>query len=281
MAWIRVDDSFNEHPKMAKVGAIGWGIWLAGLAYCNRNLTDGFIPYAIAESLGGSWRVRTELEDGRVMVSTISHGSGMSGQDMTTGWVIDLLVSSGLWDEVKDGYLVHDFDQYQPSREQVLRERENTRVRVGKFREKRNVTALQLVRNAVTNGTGNGAVTVAPDPDPDPKRSLAPQAARVGFDLKSIADRYPRRKGIAPGLAKLKAVVKTQADYDAVLAGMERFCAEVRRKGTEIEYLPYFSTWVNARRWEDGDDLPLPSVPSESRRDSEDLGDMAKRLGLE
>lgn len=111
--------------------------------------------------------------------------------------------------------------------------------------------------------------------------SIAPHEARAVFDLKSIADRYPRRKGIAPGLAKLKSVVKTQADYDAVLAGMERFVAEVRRKGTEIEYLPYFSTWVNAKRWEDGDDLPLPSVPSESRRDSEDLGEMAKRLGLE
>ena len=90
---------------------------------------------------------------------------------------------------------------------------------------------------------------------------------------------FARKSGVSS--EKLKAVVKTQADYDAVLAGMERFCAEVRRKGTEIEYLPYFSTWVNARRWEDGDDLPLPSVPSESRRDSEDLGDMAKRLGLE
>ena len=132
----------------------------------------------------------------------------------------------------------------------------------------------------------NDSRTIREPPAPDLRSPtsdlfLEPSAKARKFDLQKIADRYPRRKGIAPGLAKLKAVVKTQADYDAVLAGMERFCAEVRRKQTEIEFLPYFSTWVNAKAWEDGDDLPLPSVPGANRRDSEDLGDMAKRLGLE
>lgn len=149
--------------------------------------------------------------------------------------------------------------------------------------ESHNVTNSHETGQNVTNGHAEShAVTSGHSvPSLPVLISIAPHEARAVFDLKSIADRYPRRKGIAPGLAKLKSVVKTQADYDAVLAGMERFVAEVRRKGTEIEYLPYFSTWVNAKRWEDGDDLPLPSVPSESRRDSEDLGEMAKRLGLE
>lgn len=149
-------------------------------------------------------------------------------------------------------------------------------------------TSNQLVNNESSRDSRESVdktrESLAPDQDQRPTTNdlfLEPSAKARKFDLQKIADRYPRRKGIAPGLAKLKAVVKTQEDYDAVLAGMERFCAEVRRKQTEIEFLPYFSTWVNAKAWEDGDDLPLPSVPGANRRDSEDLGEMAKRLGLE
>ncbi len=149
--------------------------------------------------------------------------------------------------------------------------------------ESQDVTVSHETGQNVTNGhaesravTPSHSVPSLPVPS---LLSLVPSAP--AFDLKVIADRYPRRKNIGKGLDKLKAVVKTQADYDAVLVGLDRFIAEERRKGTEPDYYPHFSTWVNGRRWEDGDDLPLPSVPSESRRDSEDLGDMAKRLGLE
>lgn len=148
------------------------------------------------------------------------------------------------------------------------------------------VVSIQLVNSDSSRESreslGNPSESLAPDlRSPTYDLSLAPSPKSRAFDLKAISDRYPRRKNIGKGLDRLKAVVKTQADYDAVLSGLERFIAEVRRKGTEIEFLPYFSTWVNGRRWEDGDDLPLPSVPSESRRDSEDLGDIAKRMGLE
>jgi hypothetical protein len=30
---------------MMQVSPTVWGVWLAGLAYANRNLTDGFIPW--------------------------------------------------------------------------------------------------------------------------------------------------------------------------------------------------------------------------------------------
>ena len=44
MPWVRIDDGYADHPKMAAVGPLGQALWLAGLAYCNRYLTDGFIP---------------------------------------------------------------------------------------------------------------------------------------------------------------------------------------------------------------------------------------------
>ena len=135
MPWIRVDDHFDEHPKHAAVGPVGWGVWLAGLAYCNRNLTDGFIPYAIAEGIGGAWRVREpveddeELENGvrtvrdRERIWSIDIGSGMHGENITTQWVIEQLVRVGLWEPVRGGYYVHDYPEYQPTRAQIGAER--------------------------------------------------------------------------------------------------------------------------------------------------------------
>ena len=89
MPWVRVDDHFNEHPKLAKVGPLGWGIWLAGLAYCNRNLTDGFIPLSIAEGFGGSFSTLDSPDkNGRQQIWTLARGSGFNGEDMTSSWVI-------------------------------------------------------------------------------------------------------------------------------------------------------------------------------------------------
>jgi hypothetical protein len=119
MPWIRIDDHFDEHPKLAAVSPVGWGVWLAGLAYCNRNLTDGFIPYSVAEGIGGSWRVRIPVDD-HTEVWTIDRGSGMHGETMDTQWVIDLLIGVGLWEEVSDGYQVHDYGDFQPTKAQVL-----------------------------------------------------------------------------------------------------------------------------------------------------------------
>jgi hypothetical protein len=134
MPWVRVDDHFDEHPKMAAIGPVGWGVWLAGLAYCNRNLTDGFIPYAIAEGIGGAWKIREpvdqEDQEGvrsirrRSMLWTVSITSGHHGEDMSSDWIVGHLVRVGLWEEVEGGYLVHDYDDYQPTKAEVLAERE-------------------------------------------------------------------------------------------------------------------------------------------------------------
>jgi hypothetical protein len=122
VTWVRIDDHFDEHPKLAAVGPIGWGVWLAGLAYSNRNLTDGFIPYSVAEGIGGNWQVRIPVEndEDREQVWDIARGSGMHGEDMDTSWVIDLLLLNGLWERCAGGYRVHDYDDYQPTKAEVM-----------------------------------------------------------------------------------------------------------------------------------------------------------------
>ncbi|MDE3097416.1 MAG: hypothetical protein KGK07_15635 [Chloroflexota bacterium] len=169
-----MDDHFDEHPKMAKVGPIGWGVWLAGLAYCNRNLTDGFIPHSVAESIGGRWRVWGMGDDGKERVTQIARTTGLRGEDMDTDWVIELLMEADLWEAVEGGYRVHKYADYQPTRSEVEAERAQTLERVQRFRQKGSGTRKIVGNSDVTALHGsyaavsNAGVTPAPNPNPNP-----------------------------------------------------------------------------------------------------------------
>src|SRR3990170_7480618 len=113
MPWIRVDDHYDEHPKFARAGPLGMAMWLAGLAYCNRNLTDGFIPWTIARTLM-SWDYLDATGPTHIYVD--------SG-NVTCEYVTGLLLDVGLWDEVDGGYRVHDYVDFQPTKAQVRAER--------------------------------------------------------------------------------------------------------------------------------------------------------------
>lgn len=124
MPWVKVDDHFDEHPKMARVGPLGWAMWLAGLAYCNRNLTDGFIPYTTARRLV-SWDFLMPRNGSTIeSIWTVGINTGMHGEDVDSPLVIGMLVNAGLWEEVPGGYRVHDYMEYQPSKLEVVAERE-------------------------------------------------------------------------------------------------------------------------------------------------------------
>jgi len=125
VGWVRVDDQFADHPKLANIGPLGWGLWLAGVAYCNRHLTDGYIPRSVAVRLacpevvhpsGQVWRLMRQTDDGET-----------APVDMA--WVIDLLVAAGLWHPVPGGYQVHDYLDYQPSAAEVHAARDTIRRR--------------------------------------------------------------------------------------------------------------------------------------------------------
>jgi hypothetical protein len=92
MGWVRIDDSFADHPKIAKAGIEGLALQIAGLCYANRQRTDGEIPAKIARTL-------LDLPQPQR--------------------VIRRLVSLKIWEEIPGGFLIHNYDQYQPSRAEI------------------------------------------------------------------------------------------------------------------------------------------------------------------
>src|SRR5690242_4591704 len=96
MPWVRLDDGYPEHPKVDRVGPLAAWLNVCAWAYCARNLTDGFVP---AERVSRLAAVQKPLE------------------------LAKRLVEANLWEQVDGGFTVHDYLAYNPSREQVLKER--------------------------------------------------------------------------------------------------------------------------------------------------------------
>jgi ElaB/YqjD/DUF883 family membrane-anchored ribosome-binding protein len=236
MPWVKVDDHFDEHPKFAQASPLGIALWLAGLAYCNRNLTDGFIPWSVARSLL-SWEfLQPHPETGKELVYTIDYGTGMRGDRVTCPFVADMLVDAGLWEEAPGGYRVHDFAVYQPSREEVLAEREKTRSRVEKYRNARRNAASNPVGNASSNAVSNGGVTPLPVPVPVPERSSkeALSNARDPVETYHLLTGRPPKKATISWLDELvkdygaEAVCRTMATVWTGKADLGSFIGDVQ-----------------------------------------------------
>ena len=155
MAWVRLDEDFAQHPKVLRAGPLAMAMQVAALCYCNRNLTDGFIPRGAARTL-----LDWQIVDKNGTVHELAYTSGTVGNDVTSDWVIELLVDAELWDEQPNGYQIHDYLDYQPSKSSVTKQREGTKARVRKWRENK-----QEIKKQEGNGVTNGSETPAPDTD--------------------------------------------------------------------------------------------------------------------
>ncbi|HET7486849.1 MAG TPA: hypothetical protein VFJ85_02905 [Acidimicrobiales bacterium] len=101
MAWVRLDEAFPDHPKVARAGPLASWLHVCALAYCNRLLTDGFVPSAQVAKLADLSEVRA-----------------------TALQLAERLVDVGMWTREAGGFRIHDFGDYQPTKAQVEAERQ-------------------------------------------------------------------------------------------------------------------------------------------------------------
>ena len=95
MAWTRIDDKFYENSKILDAGPLGAHLYIAGLIHCNAKRTDGFIADCFISGIGG------DAFDSKRFAKK--------------------LVENKLWDRVEGGYQVHDFLQFNKSKEEIER----------------------------------------------------------------------------------------------------------------------------------------------------------------
>lgn len=170
MSWVRIDDGMPEHPKIVGLTDTAFRMHISALCHCSRYLTDG---------------VFTERAF-RVMTANVPRSSRARAKRE--------LILARVWVQTRDddgtlGYEIHDYAEYQPTRADVLEQRQNTANRVARWRQK------NQRGNVVTNASRNGA--------PIPSHPLPPNPRTAGEqengDLEPLS---PRDAGTNPRAQK-------------------------------------------------------------------------------
>lgn len=130
-AWIRMAVDFPDHPKALELSPDACWMYVCGLMYAGKYLTDGVIPKRKLSSLAHN------VKDYRTATRQ--------------------LLESGLWewDGDETNVIIHDYLEWQTSRKEVNDNREAARFRMEKSREKRAAEAekaqnVQVSQNRVT-----------------------------------------------------------------------------------------------------------------------------------
>ncbi|WP_325603015.1 hypothetical protein [Nocardioides sp.] len=218
-----MDDQFPDHPKVIAAGPLAKSLFVDGLCYCNRLLTDGLIPRRMALRLADDYAEYTD-ED-----------------------LAQRLVDVGLWETCEDGYRVHDYLDYQPSAEKVKAER----------------TSLSAKRAAAgragaaarwqTDGNGNGkAVANEWQTDgPVPSRPVLDETEVpiVTSVSSATAPRAKRKQQVPddfyPDDAGVNYALAQGMPFEQVPRQVEKFVNHHRSKGTTfLDVAKAWQTWA-------------------------------------
>jgi hypothetical protein len=76
MAWVKFDDGYADHRKVAGLTDAAFRLHTAGILYCGRHLTDGLIEGAEVPRLVRRFRPKalTELVEGGLWVPLMDGG---------------------------------------------------------------------------------------------------------------------------------------------------------------------------------------------------------------
>jgi hypothetical protein len=200
MGWVRVDDDFYDHQKFSRLGPHAIALWVTGLAWCNRNLTDGFIPIA---------RARILLDfTGHEIIGPTNGVTPTFCIEVDASWVIRELCEAGLWEEAQDGYQVHDYRDFQPSSDEVKGRHatvHEAKVRAGRtraagaLRDSAGRLKAQVNASTTSRPSSNGS-TSPPAPTPTPIKLQLPSPPLVALTdplqgFQNFWEAYPRRNG--------------------------------------------------------------------------------------
>lgn len=247
MPWVRIDEHFADHPKVVQAGPEGMALYVAGLCYCNRFQTDGIIPPSKARTL-------LDLPD----VDT----------------TIKRLVTASLWEEQADGrFQVHDYLEYQPSKEEVAEERRKRQAagKAGGLAKARASAKAKPVAKTYPGSVPDPGSETASKPEPAEEASSPPAEDDMRFS--EFWEAYPKRNGKRIGRDKALKVWMRRSKVDRVKAltaveNYRRACDD----GLTIAQ--------DAHRWLSGGTFNDWMTPAESPPPKDRMERIAEELGL-
>jgi hypothetical protein len=181
MTWFKVDDAFWGHPKQTALPPGPVALWVRAGSWSSDQLTDGLVPAHMVTMLGAKKRDAEQL------------------------------VTAGLWDQVPEGYQFHDWNEWQPSRDDVLKKRAEEAEKKRKWREKRAAQRAAAdgmspdVSPGDNSGTPEGTTASVPGgvPDLSPSSRTRPDPTRP--DPSSPTETTATSKTSVGGLTEVDA----------------------------------------------------------------------------
>ncbi|WP_031514810.1 hypothetical protein [Streptomyces sp. NRRL F-5123] len=131
MPWVRLDDRFPSHRKVALLSDRAFRLHVSALCWASENLTEG------------------KILDRELPVIARIRGIKATAKE---------LEAAGLWDRAEGGWTIHDYLEYNPDRAKVQAEREANALRQQAWRDRKKAekeakaAAEKAVRNAARNG---------------------------------------------------------------------------------------------------------------------------------
>lgn len=228
MPWVRLDDRFPSHRKVALLSDRAFRLYVSALCWSAENLTEGRVTdreLPLIARVRGPKAVANELE------------------------------TAGLWDRDGDGWAIHDYLEYNPSRDRVKEERAANAARQQAFRERK-----RAERNAARNGGSNGVT------GHDPEQGNGTTATRTrhdgdtnGFENEPLFDGEPQvsdvRNGVSNGTPTRPDPLTTSYGSSDVVEppvrdDVERICQHLadRIEGNGSKRPTITKTWRTAAR---------------------------------
>ena len=262
MVWFKVDDQlpvskkFHRLPPDLRLPAMG--LWVIVGAWCSGQENDGIVPDHMVHAWGG------------------------------TDELAAALVKAGFWkphdaDPDDPGYEYHDWDEWQPTADELEEKRRQGRERVAKAREKKRLEreALERQRQQEEDAERNAGVTrysresnagvtttpTRPDPTrPDPTTESSTQsgddgrriAAQVRTAFDSVWQFWPRQEHKQEALVAFSGAVRKLGVAKATLA-VKQHGEAYAASGRAQQFIPGLARWLEAERWEE----PLVSPEKE------------------
>ena len=157
MVWARIDDGYFTHHKTAALSKDAKLLDLAGITFSARELRDG----------------KLTDRDVRIVAAEVDV------VDLSA--TLDELRLARRWVRFDGGWEIHDYLEYNPSREQVIAEKAGSAKRMRGLRQRQRYGVTAPVTNGVTNGVSHGVShgvgSEVPDPVNDPVKAAAAAAA--------------------------------------------------------------------------------------------------------
>jgi hypothetical protein len=207
VAWAKVANTLPDHPKILAVGHEAAWLYVCGLCYCSRHLTDGFIPVGALERL-----------------ADLPNAEGSA----------EALVETGLWTVRHDGWNVPGYLEHQRSRDQVEAERASARDRMARMRDRKRYARTSPEVTPEVRST---------DTDKREPHSREP-AARRAYDSDFVAwwDGYPRKVDKATAAKAYRARRRDGVARGALTAARDHYATAV--VGQPLEYVKHAATFL-------------------------------------